>query len=123
MKREKKCFIGVRKVIQSSSSAFIIALIRSWTTVAACLLSRNTWASAFRGVHLLAGMSQFSSNGYRCWIGRSRKDFPAFNGTALTTPSEPGIGLSTSPSFHLPRLRCSPLISTTSPALTLIDLE
>ena len=87
--------MSVRKVNQSSSSAFIIALIRSWATAAACLVGRNTWASPFRGVPLLAGMSHVSSNGYRCWIGRSRKDYPAFNHTALTTPSLPGIRVST----------------------------
>ena len=67
-------------------------------------------------------MSHFSSNGYRCYIRHSRKDFPTFNCTALMTSSLPGIGVSTTPSFHLPLFRSSPLIRTTSPALTLIDL-
>ena len=80
---------------------------------AAILFGTNSFActsSCFFGFR-----SQDSSRGKRCWIGRSKKDFPALSRTARTTSSFPLIIWSTTPSFHLLLFLSSPLIITTSP--------
>ena len=58
--------------------------------------------------------SHDSSIGHNCWTARSRKDFPALNLAPRTIPSLPLINFTTTPIFHLPLLRSSLCIKTTS---------
>ena len=99
--------------VQSLSSSLAMRRMFSRAAFAAILFGTNSFActsSCFFGFR-----SQDSSRGKRCWIGRSKKDFPALSRTARTTSSFPLIIWSTTPSFHLFLFLSSPLIITTSP--------
>ena len=89
---------------------------------AACLLGRNTGASALRTLKGVPAIdSEESSRGYRCCTGLSRKFLPDRTFTALTTPSLPGYSSLTIPSGHLPLFFSSDLIITTSPTAKVQD--
>ena len=84
--------------------------------MAASRLGLNDAASGF--ICTGAGnccLSHESSRGYRCWIGRSIRDFPARSLAPLRTRSFPVISSSTMPSGHFPLFLSSVLIITTSP--------
>ena len=94
--------------VQSLSSSLAMRRMFSQVAFAAILFGTNSFActsSCFFGFR-----SQDSSRGKRCWIGRSKKDFPALSRTARTTSSFPLIIWSTTPSFHLFLFLSSPLI-------------
>ena len=92
--------------------------IRASVIAAALRFGRNSFASAFKLVSSwsfisLAGTSQWSSNGYRSWIGRTRNVVPTCIWTALTTSSFQVYNCDTLPIFqylcsliHLWWLRC-----------------